>query len=622
MSIKTIFVIILSFLCGTLLAQEKKSPTESYITMETEPRFSGEPGALSEFVANNLVYPPKAKKRGIEGKVVAKFVITEDGTTDEVEIIKGIAPDCDKEVIRMIKSMPKWEPGKSTKMEEGKMITRAKRSFYTLPVNFRLRDKESDKAAYSASQSSNTYNNKEETTVTYSDAKLLYKKMEDENADSARNAFIMLTEIDPKVVSEVAIKAKQDNYNFFKHFLTDRFLVPIAELTQYCRSNNIDYKGSARLQGSLDSLCTGKIDYATVYEIENKLINTLTPEEITAVEYWALINEMQWRAGQSAGRILNKFYSLKWQLIVSDKRQLNSFLKKARIYSRISIAGSLNLYLTKFNGCNEATRALLRNLEKEAEDNDIKKNIRAVLSGSYIDEIEVRKWQKEERVKKFQAGRPNKWPENLDVLPVVINLADSMEKVSHLTIPEKDIETKIHDLAEFADYNQLGTTLLYLRKLKRTFNWNNTEFIQKFFGVPVDYNGIDSDITDSFLSMYNKMDEIGLYQYYLNKTGLQIKDEQGSLDYKKVYEILKFDLSIPFTGQSKRDFGVFAVIKILESTFDTRLGMPARNEHRWGPVFKTFLSERRNLWITYLRDHNLIAATDTEPPSFTDYDVY
>lgn len=74
--------------------------------------FPGGQDSLLRFIKRNMVYPSKAKEVGIEGKVIAKFVVTPTGDIVNIQIVKPIpyAPEFDAEVIRVIKLMPKWKP--------------------------------------------------------------------------------------------------------------------------------------------------------------------------------------------------------------------------------------------------------------------------------------------------------------------------------------------------------------------------------------------------------------------------------------------------------------------------------------------------------------------------------
>lgn len=78
------------------------------------PQFPGGQQALIDYLQKNLVYPEDAKEQGIEGKVYVSFVVFEDGSIQQVTILRGIKGNnsCEKEVLRLIKRMPNWIPGK------------------------------------------------------------------------------------------------------------------------------------------------------------------------------------------------------------------------------------------------------------------------------------------------------------------------------------------------------------------------------------------------------------------------------------------------------------------------------------------------------------------------------
>ncbi len=98
--------------------------------VETMPSFPGGDAALFKFLGENVKYPVIAQENGIQGRVICQFVVNRDGSIVDVEVVRPVDPSLDKEAIRVIKSMPKWSPGK----QRGKSV----RVKYTLPVNFKL----------------------------------------------------------------------------------------------------------------------------------------------------------------------------------------------------------------------------------------------------------------------------------------------------------------------------------------------------------------------------------------------------------------------------------------------------------------------------------------------------
>ncbi len=106
-------------------------PEDSVLTFaEVMPRFPGGDDARIEFVKANLIYPDSALKAGIQGTVYVSFIVGKDGKLSNFNVSRGLGHGCDSEVIRMISSMPAWEPG----MNQGKLVPVR----YTLPVKFKL----------------------------------------------------------------------------------------------------------------------------------------------------------------------------------------------------------------------------------------------------------------------------------------------------------------------------------------------------------------------------------------------------------------------------------------------------------------------------------------------------
>lgn len=110
---------------------------EIILVIETSPTFIGGEKARVKFLKNNVKYPEKAKKNGIQGTVYVSFVVEKDGNISNVKILRGIGGGCDEEVIRVMKLMPKWNPGK----HKGKAV----RVQFTMTVKFILDDKKKKK---------------------------------------------------------------------------------------------------------------------------------------------------------------------------------------------------------------------------------------------------------------------------------------------------------------------------------------------------------------------------------------------------------------------------------------------------------------------------------------------
>lgn len=108
-----------------------KKPKKKIPPYETMPSYPGGTKALFEFLSKNVKYPPIAQENGIEGRVIVQFAVTEEGKIKNVKVMRtGGDPSLDKEAVRVVKSMPRWIPGKRRGIPA--------RFTYTVPVNFRL----------------------------------------------------------------------------------------------------------------------------------------------------------------------------------------------------------------------------------------------------------------------------------------------------------------------------------------------------------------------------------------------------------------------------------------------------------------------------------------------------
>ena len=98
--------------------------------VEQMPSFPGGKKALMEYVKENTEYPAKAVKNKIQGRVIVQFTVDEKGRLSDIKVVKSVEPYLDAEAVRVVKSMPRWNPG----MQNGKAV----KVRYTLPVTFRL----------------------------------------------------------------------------------------------------------------------------------------------------------------------------------------------------------------------------------------------------------------------------------------------------------------------------------------------------------------------------------------------------------------------------------------------------------------------------------------------------
>lgn len=105
-------------------------PGKVYDVVEQMPCFPSGDIAMVEYLRQNIRYPAEAHKEGIEGRVIATFVVEKDGSISDIVINRSVHPLLDEEAKRVIAAMPKWTPGR----QNGQPV----RVKYTIPISFRL----------------------------------------------------------------------------------------------------------------------------------------------------------------------------------------------------------------------------------------------------------------------------------------------------------------------------------------------------------------------------------------------------------------------------------------------------------------------------------------------------
>lgn len=101
---------------------------------------NGGMNGLLQYLAKNIKYPVNAQTKGIQGRVSVQFIVNKDGSISDVGILRSVDPDLDAEALRVIKTMPKWIPGK----QRGKEV----RVRYTVPIMFGLQKDAAKKEEY------------------------------------------------------------------------------------------------------------------------------------------------------------------------------------------------------------------------------------------------------------------------------------------------------------------------------------------------------------------------------------------------------------------------------------------------------------------------------------------
>lgn len=110
--------------------EEEVAEAEIFTVVEESPSYPGGDAGRIQFLQENIVYPQMARESGIQGTVYVTFVVERNGVVTDVRVLRGIGGGCDEEAVRVIKAMPKWNPGK----QRGKPV----RVQFNMPIKFTL----------------------------------------------------------------------------------------------------------------------------------------------------------------------------------------------------------------------------------------------------------------------------------------------------------------------------------------------------------------------------------------------------------------------------------------------------------------------------------------------------
>ena len=131
-----------------VVTQAEPEPEKVFDMVEQMPQFPGGQTEMMQFISKNMKYPTIAQENGTQGQVIAQFVIQADGTLSDLKIVKSVDPLLDAEAMRVIKEMPKWQPGKQRGIAVATRVT--------VPIRFRLMDSDSAPSTDSNKNQENT----------------------------------------------------------------------------------------------------------------------------------------------------------------------------------------------------------------------------------------------------------------------------------------------------------------------------------------------------------------------------------------------------------------------------------------------------------------------------------
>lgn len=453
---------------------------------------------------------------------------------------------------------------------------------------------------YTWNDSTNTFKNENIENTPLVEEEKLFELLSQKNDSLALSSFIDLTTANPDKVIELSNQymVADVSTNYILPTFEFKFLKQLVQLTDYSRRHDVNYIGSENLRSQIELLKT-KLTFKQRKELEDKLINSLTLDDITAFEYWSLIYQKSWSLTYSAGRILDRFYSKNWNALINDPKHINLYLFKSRLFDDLGIIGYCNNYLVKFRGSNQKTLAILNNIQ--STNDKINKQIQKALIIANKPTI-------------FKPKEKKSWRGNMPV-----EILDFDESYSQILINKQDdtkLENDVIFLLSQIKFDQIGKALKAI-EYAPIAPYKKFSFLSKDFGFSYIGNFGTDHVRNNFLANYEKLDELNLHKFYLMKAGFRFTNIDDSLDYNQIYDILKYDIADAFVGGggSTKDNGVYSIIKILELTFGTTLGYPEKLCSS-NNMYACNSRGRAREWMNYLKTNNHATAIPDEPVSF------
>lgn len=115
----------------SLSSKSREMNEQVFTVVEKMPSFPGGDAELLKYIATNIKYPKESLDNGEQGRVICSFIVGRDGSVNNPEVLRGVTPLLNEEAVRVINTMPRWNPG----MQRGKAVAVK----YTVPITFRLK---------------------------------------------------------------------------------------------------------------------------------------------------------------------------------------------------------------------------------------------------------------------------------------------------------------------------------------------------------------------------------------------------------------------------------------------------------------------------------------------------
>ncbi|MDO5969571.1 hypothetical protein Q4Q35_07115 [Flavivirga aquimarina] len=430
--------------------------------------------------------------------------------------------------------------------------------------------------------------------------KTLFEMLSSENDTIAQNSYISLTKLEPQRVIELSDQYRKAGIseNYVLPQFSFRFLKQLVQLTNYSKENNIDFEGNDTLKNQIELLKT-QLTFSERRQLEDQLINSLTLDNITAFEYWSLIYQKSWSLTYSAGRVLDKFYSKNWNELITNSKHLETYFLKSRLFDDLGIIGFCNNYLIKFLDSSQETEVSIQNLSST--------NLK--VQGQIEKALAIAKKKIE-----FKTKEKKTW--NGNTFDRVDNFHKSFKKIKKLSDSLDVFEDEVLSILSRIKYSQIEKALKTVEELSLK-DFTKYSFLDRDFGFSFIGDFKQSEVRKEFLVNYGKFSELDIHKHYLKNREIKITNVNEKLDFDKIYDILKYDIKTAFVGGggSTKDNGVYAVIKVLEITFNTTLDFPDKLCSSDG-MYACNSRSRAKEWMNYLEVNNHLIKEHNEPVSF------
>ena len=428
---------------------------------------------------------------------------------------------------------------------------------------------------------------------------ILFQLLKNENDSIALDAFTQLTKCPSDKVIPLANEYQKANIdkNWSIPIFPYKFLKQLVLLNEYCEKHDIELEFE-NIKSYVEQLNTD-LSFPERRQLEDSIASHLTIKEITSFEYWSLIHENSWGVTYSAGRILDIFYSKNWDKVLQSPKLLKLYLKKSYLFDKLGIIGLCNKYLVKFTGNGKEAIEILTKIK--SEDKDVQKEQKKALS-----------------ISKNPIKVPNDTfkinPANADFY--IFNLQDTFNNV--LLIEDlEERENKIVRILSKINYNQIDTALYFIEDIPFKYKRSKYSFMESDWGFPINLDFNLNTTRNDFLSLYHSLNEFELYSHYLEKAKIEYKNPDNTLNYDKIYNILKFNVVVAFAGGGGgiENNEVYAIIKILELTHHTTLGYPKKLCNSRG-IYGCGSDDRAKEWMYFIKSNGLVKINEDEVVSF------